>query len=124
MRLSEYIKDKMFEIILTVVTYALIFMLLVVFKMPTPMLIMVEVLLIIYSFLIIMFDYFRKKKFYDNLITNVERLDKKYLILETIVRPEFYEGQILYDNLYEIDKSMCEYVKNYKEYMDGFKEYI
>ena len=50
MRLSEYIKDKMFEIILTVVTYALIFMLLVVFKMPTPMLIMVEVLLIIYSF--------------------------------------------------------------------------
>ena len=84
MRLSEYIKDKMFEIILTVVTYALIFMLLVVFKMPTPMLIMVEVLLIIYSFLIIMFDYFRKKKFYDNLITNLERLDKKYLILEIL----------------------------------------
>lgn len=124
MRLSEYIKDKMFEIILTIVIHSLILMLLVVFKMPTPMLIMVEVLLIIYSFLIIMFDYFRKKKFYDNLITNLERLDKKYLILETIVRPEFYEGQILYDNLYEIDKSMCEYVKNYKEYMDGFKEYI
>ena len=61
MRLSEYIKDKMFEIILTVFTYALIFMLLVVFKMPTPMLIMIEVLLIIYSVSMIMVDYFRKR---------------------------------------------------------------
>lgn len=124
MRLSEYIKDRIFEIILTLVIHFLIIMLLIIFKMPTPMVIMIEVLLITYSVSIIMYDYFRKKKFYHILNTNVERLDKKYLILETIVRPDFYEGQIIYDNLYEIEKSMCEHVKNYKEYMDGFKEYI
>lgn len=69
-------------------------------------------------------DYQKKKKFYNTLLTNIQRLDKKYLVLETLEKPTFYEGQLLYQSLYEINKCMMENIKNYKLSINDFKEYI
>lgn len=69
-------------------------------------------------------EFFRKKKFYDTLISNVNELDKAYLVLETLECPNFYEGKLLYQNLYEINKSMNENVHSLKRQVDDFKEYI
>ena len=41
-----------------------------------------------------------------------------------IDKPEFYDGEILYDTLYEIDKSMSEKIKEYSLNIQDFKEYI
>ena len=53
-----------------------------------------------------------------------EELDKKYLILEMMSRPSFYEGKILYDTIYETDKSMIENVNEYLSNIEDFKDYI
>ena len=71
-----------------------------------------------------MIDYFRKKNFYTSLIQKLEELDKKYLILEMMSRPSFYEGKILYDTIYETDKSMIENVNEYLSNIEDFKDYI
>jgi len=39
-------------------------------------------------------------------------------------KPNFYEGELLYQALYEINKSMCENVKKYERQTSDFKEYI
>ena len=84
----------------------------------------VTFLLITENILLLMIDYFRKKNFYTSLIQKLEALDKKYLILEMMSRPSFYEGKILYDTIYETDKSMIENVNEYLSNIEDFKDYI
>ena len=68
--------------------------------------------------------FIRKKAFYDELREKLGSLDKKYLIHEMLKRPDFYEGQLMYDALYEANKSMCENVAVYKRSSDDFREFI
>lgn len=72
----------------------------------------------------IIIEYFKRKKFYDNLLKILEELDEKYLITEIIKTPNFLEGQIFKNSLEQIDKSMLENVNKYKYMTEDYKEYI
>lgn len=72
----------------------------------------------------IIIEYFKRKKFYDNLLKILEELGEKYLITEIIKTPNFLEGQILKNSLEQIDKSMLENVNKYKYMTEDYKEYI
>ena len=112
MKLDKYLWDKKINISILAVGYFIIVAMLVAFKAQNSLIIgitIVYIAVVVASFLI---DFFRKKNFYDEFTANTEKLDKKYLVLEMLKEPEFYEGKILYDNLYEIDKSMAENVNN------------
>ncbi len=69
-------------------------------------------------------EFVRKRRFYDNLMTNIKELDRKYLIAETTECPAFYEGKVLYEILCETDKSMCEKVAEYRRENASFREFI
>ena len=124
MKLDKYLWDKKINISILAVGYFIIVAMLVAFKAQNSLIIgitIVYIAVVVASFLI---DFFRKKNFYDEFTVNTEKLDKKYLVLEMLKEPEFYEGKILYDNLYEIDKSMAENVNKYNHSIEDFKEYI
>ena len=72
----------------------------------------------------IIIEYFKRKKFYDNLLKMLEELDEKYLITEIINNPNFLEGKIFKNTLEQIDKSMLENVNKYKYMTEDYKEYI
>ncbi len=72
----------------------------------------------------IIIEYFKKKKFYDNLLNILEELEEKYLITEIIKTPGFLEGKILKSTLEQTDKSMLENVNKYKYMTEDYKEYI
>ena len=72
----------------------------------------------------IIIEYFKRKKFYNNLLNMLEELDEKYLITEIIKTPNFLEGQIFKNSLEQIDKSMLENVNKYKYMTEDYKEYI
>ena len=72
----------------------------------------------------IIIEYFKRKKFYDNLLKMLEELDEKYLITEIIKNPNFLEGKIFKNTLEQIDKSMLENVNKYKYMTEDYKEYI
>ena len=72
----------------------------------------------------IIIEYFKRKKFYDNLLNMLEELEEKYLITEIIKTPNFLEGQIFKNSLEQIDKSMLENVNKYKYMTEDYKEYI
>lgn len=71
----------------------------------------------------IFYDYFKKQSFYKELNETLNQLDQKYLVLEMISKPNFYEGELFYDTLYQINKSMIENVKEYSLSITDFKEY-
>lgn len=76
------------------------------------------------EFTIIIYDYFKKYKFYQQLEKNINKLDKKYMISEMMEKPEFLEGQLLYEYLTLCNKSMNDEMLKYKEETSSYREYI
>lgn len=124
MKFFPYLKDKSISIIIYISTSILILLLLAVFKTQGPLVIAVTILLIILGLLLLLTDYLKKKKFYDNIIKKLFKLDKKYLILEILEEPSHYEEKIFNQILYEINKSYLEELKKYKSSIIDFKEYV
>ena len=124
MNLKDYLKDKLINILILLLSYFIVFLLLIAFKVKISLILVITFIFLITNTLLIMVDYYKKKKFYNNLLNNINKLDKAYLVLETINKPEFYEGKIVYQILYEINKSMCENVNLIEEQLLDFKDYI
>lgn len=124
MRLKNYLKDKIFSIIIYLLNIILIISILLAFKISSYLVVIIFTTLLVAGISIFLLNYLRKRNFYQNLITNLDALDKKYLVLETVTPPSFYEGKLLSKILYDIDKSMIEEVNKYKTNLEDFKDYI
>ena len=84
----------------------------------------VAVIIILVLFISIFVEYRNKKQFYNQLLSNMEELQEKYLISEIIRTPNFTEGKILKEILQDTGKSMLENVNYYKNIQEDYKEYI
>ncbi len=124
MNFKEYIKDKLFTIITIIMSYFIILLMFFAFKINTSLIIATTCIIFVSTFAILLMEFFKKRTFYTNIISNTEKLDKAYLVLETIEKPDFYDGKLLYQILYEINKSMNENLKIFELQMVDFKEYI
>lgn len=124
MRLTAYLKDKFYLLILFLTTICFNFLLFFVFKAAKPLVYSTTIILTIVFIISLLIDYIRKQNFYTKLLKNIEYLDKAYLVLETIDEPNFYEGKLLTRSLYEINKSMNENIHLFEEQVTTFKEFI
>ena len=124
MKLNRYLKDKLYFIVLFITFLSLIILLLLGFKVSLELIIVIISLLVIFAILVLIIEYLKKRNFYNEFINIVDKLDKKYLVIEMLNSPNFQEGEILYNELYEINKSMLENIKNYEISMNDFKDYI
>ena len=124
MKISRYLKDKLNSILVFILFYIIILVFLIIFKTKRELNIFNLFLLLIMGIILLLLDFFRKRNFYNKLIENISDLDQKYLILEFMNEPDFYEGKILYELLYEINKSYIEKMNEYKKNVNSFKEYV
>ena len=124
MNFTRYLKDKLYAIVLTLFAFIIILLIFLAFKIDTGVILAIFFILCVLFILLILIDYFRKKRFYSDLLANIESLDKSYLVLETLTKPEFYEGELLYQALYEINKSMNENINKIEEQVSDFRDYI
>ncbi len=124
MKLIKYLLDKIPQIIISIIGFTITIFMLNAFKVESTLKIAITIIFFIVCTFNIGIDYFRKYKFYQSLSNTLDVLDKKYLILEMINKPNFYEGEIFYQTLYDINKSMIENVKEYNLSIIDFKEYV
>ncbi len=124
MKLKYYLKDKLFEITCFFISIVMILLILFAFKINYQVIISIISISIITYLSLLLFDYFKKERFYTDLLANIETLDKSYLVLETLNKPEFYEGELLVSAVYEINKSMNENINMIETHLKDFKEYI
>ena len=124
MSFFRFVKDNKVNILVSLLLFILVILLMFTFQVNS-FLIIISIIFFLSSFIfLLLYNYFRKKIFYNELINNTKLLDKKYLVLETLSEPSFLEGKILYDSLYQIDKSMNERIKLYEKNLSDFKEYV
>ena len=124
MRFGKYLKDKISIFLASVFFLLSLFLFFFAFKVEADLFFVTLFLFLLFLTFCFTVEYIKKKSFYDELYQKVESLDKAYLILEMIEKPSFYEGELLYQVLYTINKSMNENVQSHEEKMLSFKEYI
>ncbi|MDD6085832.1 MAG: ATP-binding protein [Oscillospiraceae bacterium] len=124
MKFRDYIKDNAVGISITIFTYFMILFFMYSFRFSKDMILILSIIFFIGFFSRIIWDYFRKKDFYNSLIDNIEQLDKKYLISEIVKEPDFIEGKIIHNILYEMGKSMNENIDIYRKNTEELQEYI
>lgn len=124
MKLVSYIKDKVISIVIYLLMVVLISLILKVFNLDKSVLIVIFLILIINGVMLILVNYFRKRSYYNNILGMLDKLDKKYLVLETVLEPITYEEKIVNNILYDINKSMIENINIQKRSINEFKDYI
>ena len=123
MKFGKYIKDKGLEIFWFCLSYFFILLMLLAFKVNGEVLLGISVVFVLLFFSLLLTGYLKRINFYTSLIQNVKGLDKKYLVLEMLNKPNFYDGELFYEILYEINKSMNETIKQYEYSLNDFKEF-
>ena len=124
MKFGLYIKDKLGIIAGYAGFVIFTYLLMMAFHSQLQMRIMFVIVAVIFVVLVIAFDYLRKYKFYNSLVGHLDELDQKYLILDTLDEPDFYEGKLVYSAMYDINKSMTENVRKYRDSVEDFKDFI
>jgi len=124
MKFINYIKDKIITISIKIISLIFLILLLMVLKVSIDGIICCLFIIITTDIFVLLYNYFRKRSFYKNLQINLNLLEEKYLITELIKNPDFLEGKIFYDSLYEINKSFNEKIKDLKYNQEDFKDYI
>lgn len=124
MSFFEYLKDRLFSVIIHIILIVFVIFFLITFKVNTFLIVYIPIFIIIAYLSVFLYDFFIKRNYYNRVISNLNGLDKKYLIQEIIEQPEFLEGKIFYDSVHEINKSMLENVNYYSNNEKEFREYI
>lgn len=124
MKISSYIKDKgisIFILFITIIT-SYIFMLAV--NLDYYSAIFVEMIFIVSFTAIFLFDFIRKKKYYDEVLKLFQNIDEKSYITEVIQKPNFIEGKILYDLLKAEGKYINDINQMYNNKFTEYRRYI
>ncbi|WP_297995359.1 sensor histidine kinase [uncultured Clostridium sp.] len=124
MSIVTFIKERMLFLMVNLITFLLISILMNIVEVSMNAIFVLFLIwfspLLIYMFL----EFIKYNRYFKNLTSTLEGLDKKYLLPEVINGPRSQEERIFSDVLKECNKSMHENVKYYKDEQAEYKEYI
>lgn len=124
MSFKVFLKDHILSCLFILSSDLLCFGFLLIFKISSPVIIILLFTLFFAQMVSFLYEFFRRKFFYDRFSSELLELDQKYLITELVADANFLEGKILIDSLYEIDKSMLDFLNQYKQHIDSYKSYL
>ncbi len=127
MRVKDYLTDHVFSLLCLAVSGLLVFSLLWLIETPMVFIFFVEGILLVAFLCSFLYDYWRRRSYYNQLWKNLEQLDEKTLIGEILNQPHFLDGQVLNEilrrcNKYQNDRLADAEQKNqeYREYLDSW----
>ncbi|MGM9988074.1 MAG: sensor histidine kinase [Bacillaceae bacterium] len=124
MKLSAYMKEKRFFLLINMLLYILFSIFLYKIHVSISFIIIIGIVWFVPLLLSYGMEYMKRRRFYWDLSDGFQSLDKKYILPEIIEEPSFLEGKIVYDILTETSKQMHEHVNMYKDDQLEYREYI
>ncbi|WP_195265025.1 MULTISPECIES: sensor histidine kinase [unclassified Clostridium] len=124
MRLIDFIKERILFVVISIGILIFTSILLNALNVDLYAIIFIFIFNCIGILIFHIYDYFNKKKYYNELISNLDVLDKKYLISEILEEGSFLDSKILYYVLKETSKSMNDEIASLKINNNEYREYI
>lgn len=124
MKIKDYLKDHFIEIILFSFLLLFLFFLFLLLKISLTTIFFILGLILLFYLFSFFYNYLKRKIFFNEFFTILEKIDQKYFITEMLPKSNFLEGNLFLQALYEIDKSMKEKVNESEKSMRDFKDYL
>lgn len=124
MSIWQYLKDKYIYLFILIINFIISFELMLKIDINVYIAVFIELLFLLTIFLIFIIDYFKKRSFYKNFNTAFSTLEEKSYITELIDKPNFIEGEILYDSLKSESKYINDIILEYNNKFTDYERYI
>lgn len=124
MNIKDYLKDRSLEIFLNFIFFVFVIYILKLSYIERITIHFIVLFWIALTSISILYDYNKKKSYYNQLLLSLQELDKKYLLPVVINEASFLEGKILYEILSITDKAMNVEVNKYKFNQEEYREYL
>ena len=121
---ANYLKDKIYPIIVCILSFIVAFFVFMVLKIQNEVMVIFGALYFIPFIFLLIYDGGRQIKFFNELQKGLDTLDKKYFVTDVVDYPEFFTGVLMMDVLHTINNSMIDEVNVYKSAQTEYKEYI
>lgn len=124
MKFTDFFKDRITGYLIYGISALLAFIFMRAYHVPTQPVSIAAAIIFLSIAAVELWDFFRKKSYYDKLLRSMDELDQKYLVSEMTAKPEFYEGRLVQEILRETNKSMYEHIAKYRRESKDFQEFI
>lgn len=124
MSLKEYLKDRFLFLLINIILFIIIWVVMLLINISTNIILLIFCIWFLPLLSFIFAEYIKSKRFYNELNSVMDALDKKYLLSEIIKEPEFIEGKLTYYLLKQANKNMHEHVNKYRDMHRDYREYI
>ena len=124
MTVAEYIRDYKMNFIFHILFLMILTAILTTMRLDPFAVIYIVLIGVLLAMTAAVYDYLRKRTFYQNMKACFRELDQKYLISEMIEAPGFAEGKMFYHYLEDICKDANDEILSYKGQSSEYREYI
>lgn len=124
MSFKNFLKDKWLMLLTYMILILFTVLLLFTIKTPSYPVIFLCGLYTLALISLLLLEFFKKQRYYKNILHQLDVLDQKYLLSEVIDEADFLEGALLYEILKVTNKSMNDKIDAYQIAGLDYQEYI
>ena len=124
MRITDYLKDKGIFLTLNLMIFIVISIFMYIADISFMMILFIFCIWFLPLFTYIFIEYIKYKKYFNDMESILESLDKKYLLPEVMEDANFLIAEQINDILKEVSRDMHEHVKYYEDMQKEYREYI
>ena len=121
---KNYVKDHGMALVIWGLEVVILESILWMFHVRIPVQIFAFSVQLLAAFLVLYWDFSRKKGFYREMEEKLNTLEEKYLLMEMMRQPEFLEGALFYEAMIQMEKSMNDEIYGQIRKNNEFKQYI
>ncbi|MGG0473515.1 sensor histidine kinase [Priestia aryabhattai] len=120
----QFVQEKQVLFLLNALSLCIISFMLLLFDLPVNLIILINIISIFFFLCAMLFEFYRMKHYYGNLMAIFEQLDEKTLIADIVQEPTFHSGQVFYSILKSATKVMNDRISSLKNSQQEYYDYI
>ncbi len=120
----DYLKDKLLVIIFNIFCMILLSIYLIILNNSFDAVLLIDIVWCLVVILFLEIDYYKRKKYFEEILKMLDELEEKFLISDIILKPQKLEDEIYGKILRSCNKAMLEKITQIKHERKEYKEYI
>lgn len=124
MKIIDFFKDRGVFLAANLIIYLIVVAVLIAFNSNLIIVFVIGCLWFIPLFSYIILDYLRYRRYFNNIESILDELDKKYLLPEVIEKENFFVGEKINYIFRILSRDMHENIKYYRNMQEEYREYI
>lgn len=124
MKLSMFLKDKLIFLLCQFAIIVFIGFMFSAFGVGIYAIIFICAIITVLTFFSLFIEYYRRNRYYKNMYSSFDSIDKKQYIISVLDEPDFADAKVMYDVLKQSEKAMNDEIMSYRVESNEYKEYI